>query len=125
MNPGFKVTRANRQNTIQGGQCEVYVYSVQETDLLVIAKGAASKPFQIALWLAGVAVGALPGACPAISAIVAGRTLETPSVVALSIFVGSIVGSIVGALAYRDTRSLAKLAMKGILGQTGRIHLAE
>lgn len=96
----------------------IQFYSVQETELVVIAKGGDTFALQVAVACGGTFVGALPNAIVGLQQYLSTTPhLEAGNFVALMLAFGSLLGCALGACIHRKQRTYPDLLLKEILSR--------
>lgn len=95
----------------------ISVYWVQETELLMVAKGGDALALQIALTAAGAFVGALPGAFAAASEYNKDGKIDTPYLIALLIAVAGLIASVACGCIHKRQKTYPEKLLENILAR--------
>lgn len=116
-NQGVNVVSSGSTTLIQYPPEKIPLYWVQETELVIVAKGGASLAQQIAFASGGAFLGALPGAFAALTQFSKDGKIELPSLIALIIAFAGLLVSLACVYIHRSQKTYPDRLLSDILAR--------
>jgi hypothetical protein len=119
--PDVNITSPNSINVIQFPPQNIPLYSVQEPELIMVARGGDTLAQQIGLAAGGAFVGAMPGACSAITQFSKDGKMDLSYLAALLISFAGLVLATVCWLVHCRQKTYPEQLLKSILSRNSSL----